>query len=57
MKEKYMIKFLELVEACKEVDIDCERCAYRKECNKVAEYLEDASPIVIANLVQENKEF
>jgi hypothetical protein len=52
-----MIKFLDLVAACKEVNIDCDRCKYQKECAKVAEHLEDASPIAIAALVQENKEF
>jgi hypothetical protein len=52
-----MVKFLELVEACKKVEIDCDRCAYQNECAKVAEYLDEASPVMIAELVQENKEF
>ena len=52
-----MIKFLDLVEVCKEVNIDCDRCPNQKECAKVAQYLEDASPIMIAALVQENEEF
>lgn len=52
-----MIKFLDLVAECEKVAIDCDRCKYQKECAKVAEYLEDASPIMIAAMVQDNKEF
>jgi hypothetical protein len=52
-----MVKFLDIVEECKRVEIDCDRCNYQKECHRLAVHLEDASPIMIAELVQENKEF
>lgn len=48
------MKFLDLVQACKEVEIDCDRCKYQKECSKFSQSLEGASPVMIAKIVQEN---
>lgn len=50
------MKFLELVEECKRIAIDCDLCKCQKECAKLAARLEDASPIMLAELVQNNKE-
>lgn len=52
-----MIKFLDLANECIAVDIDCDRCKYKKECAKMTEYLEDASPVAIVEMVQGNIEF
>ena len=50
------MKFLDLAKVCQEVDIDCDRCPNQKECAQFTEYLKDASPVMIVQLVQENKE-
>lgn len=50
------MKFLDLVQICQEVEIDCDRCPKQKECAQFSEYIEDASPVMIAKIVQENEE-
>ena len=50
------MKFFDLVKECERVKIDCDLCECQKECAKVAQSLEDASPIMIAKLVQDNEE-
>jgi hypothetical protein len=56
MKGYIDMKFLDLVKKCEEVAIDCDKCQHQKECSQFTAYLEDASPIMIAKLVQENQE-
>ena len=48
------MKFLELARYCEKIDIDCDRCDHQKECAKFAEYLEEASPIAIVGMVENN---
>lgn len=50
------MKFLDLVQKCEEVDIDCDKCQHQRECAKFSRHIEEASPIAIANLVQNNEE-
>lgn len=42
----------ELGEKCKERDIECGGCPYRKECEEMAVILEDISPCGILDVLE-----
>lgn len=51
------MKITEIAKQCEKVKINCDVCPCQKECSRVTEYLEDASPVMIVKMVQEDKDF
>lgn len=51
------MKFSEIVKTCESVKIDCDVCPCQKECHKVAQHLEEISPIGIRDMVEKDMEF
>ena len=52
------MKFSELVRYCEEVAaIDCDKCEHKTECNAFTRALEEISPVGVANIVKEDREF
>lgn len=43
----------ELGYKCKEIEVDCDKCAYRSECGRLAEKLEDISPCGLLSILKE----
>ena len=50
------MKIIELAEYCKSIDIDCGKCMYEEECEKMTKRIEDMSPFGIVDVVDNNEE-
>ena len=48
------MRIKELAEKCKEVNIDCDVCTCKEECNLLQHNLEDMSPFGLVEMVEEN---
>lgn len=46
----------ELAEYCRTIDIDCDKCEHKSECQKMSAYLEDISPYGVVQMVEENRD-
>lgn len=51
------MKLTKLAEYCNSIYIDCDICEHRNECDAFVSYIEDASPAMIVEIVEEDKEF
>ena len=52
-----MIKLSELCEYCKSIDADCFKCQKKESCKNMVDYVEEATPIAIVDMVKEDKKF
>ena len=46
----------ELAHYCKSINIDCDRCEHKSECQKMSAHLEDISPCGVVQMVEENRD-
>jgi len=51
------MKFKDLAKYCRSIDIDCGICEYKDECELFTSAIENASPAIIVEMVEDNKEF
>jgi hypothetical protein len=52
-----MIKLSELAKYCESIDADCWHCEKKDSCKRMTDYVEEATPIAIIDIVKNNKEF
>ena len=52
-----MIKLSELARFCAENNCDCFNCEKKASCKRMTDYVEEATPIAIVEMVKEDKEF
>ena len=50
------MRFSDLANYCESIDIDCNKCNKKEECERFTAELDEASPVLIRNLVKEDKE-
>ena len=50
-----IISLSKLAEYCKSIDIDCDVCDHKTECEKMSSSLEDISPYGLIKKVKEDK--
>ena len=50
------MKIRELAKYCESIDIDCDKCEHKKECQKLAYELDEISAIGVVELIDSNKE-
>lgn len=51
------IKLSELARICDENDNNCFNCSCKDSCKNMVDYVEDATPVAIIEMVKEDKEF
>lgn len=51
------MKFKDLAKYCRSIDIDCGICEHKDECEIFTSAIENASPAIIVEMVDDNKEF
>lgn len=52
-----MIKLSELYEYCESINADCFKCQKKESCKNMVDYVEEATPIAIVDMVKEDKKF
>lgn len=52
-----MIKLSELAKFCEENNCDCFNCSQKESCKRMVDYVEEATPIAIIDMVKEDKKF
>ena len=52
-----MIKLSELAKLCSDNKHDCFNCSCKESCKQMVDYVEDATPVAIIEMVREDKEF
>jgi hypothetical protein len=53
-----MMKLLELAEYCKKIEIDCDVCEHKSECDRFQSFVTDgASPYAVVEAVNNNRQF
>ena len=52
-----MIKLSELAKFCEENQMDCFNCSRKDSCKRMVDYVEDATPIALVEMVKNDKEF
>ena len=52
-----MIKLSELAQYCESIENDCFHCKKKESCRRMVDYVEDATPVAIIEMVQKDKEF
>lgn len=50
------MKIRELADYCKSININCDECMHKKECDNWEDNIAYASPVMIVDMVDKNKD-
>lgn len=50
------MKIRELADYCKSIELNCDECIYKEKCDNWGDVISNASPIMIVDMVDKNKD-
>lgn len=50
------VKIKDMAVYCKSIEINCDICEHKRECEEMQSFLEDLSPYGVVQLVKENRD-